>query len=300
MPSPNIPAVTSNSTWGKQPINPIQVTQAFSNDPADRPYQDVGFDGLTDDSERIVKNYYLQRLKNSFGTTSPVYQKALTDPSNDNYVWYRDAGYDAAGAGILQRYKDFNNPSGNSPVASTNSSLSAAATLYPDNEDLNRDNTLNETEAYYEYQIDLTQNMNVGTTKYVTDKRVVNVSYANGTAGQENWYLFRVPIKDYTKNVGNITDFKSIRFARMYLSDFEDSVVMRFARFDLVRNQWRNFTFKIDTTASYTKVDNSNFNVLAVNLEENSSRTPVNYVMPPGIDRVQLLSNNGINLLQNE
>ncbi len=300
LPSPNIPAVTSNSTWGKQPINPIQVTQAFSNDPADRPYQDVGFDGLTDDSERIVKNYYLQRLKNSFGTTSPVYQKALTDPSNDNYVWYRDAGYDAAGAGILQRYKDFNNPSGNSPVASTNSSLSAAATLYPDNEDLNRDNTLNETEAYYEYQIDLTQNMNVGTTKYVTDKRVVNVSYANGTAGQENWYLFRVPIKDYTKNVGNITDFKSIRFARMYLSDFEDSVVMRFARFDLVRNQWRNFTFKIDTTASYTKVDNSNFNVLAVNLEENSSRTPVNYVMPPGIDRVQLLSNNGINLLQNE
>ena len=58
--------------------------------------------------------------------------------------------------------------------------------------------------------------MNVGTTKYVTDKRVVNVSYAKGTAGQENWYLFRVPIKDYTKNVGNITDFKSIRFARMY------------------------------------------------------------------------------------
>jgi cell surface protein SprA len=300
LPSPNIPAVTSNSTWGKQPINPIQVTQAFSNDPADRPFQDVGFDGLTDDSERVVKNYYLQRLKNSFGTASPVYQKALADPANDNYLWYRDVSYDAAGVGILQRYKDFNNPSGNSPVASTNSTLSAAATLYPDNEDLNRDNTLNETEAYYEYQIDLTQNMNVGSTKYVTDKRIVNVTYANGTAGQENWYLFRVPIKDYTKNVGNITDFKSIRFARMYLSDFEDSVVMRFARFDLVRNQWRNFTFKIDTTASYTKVDNSNFNVLAVNLEENSSRSPVNYVMPPGIERVQLLSNNGVNLLQNE
>jgi cell surface protein SprA len=300
LPSPNIPAVTSSSTWGKQPINPIQVTQAFSNDPADRNYQDVGFDGLTDDSERVVKNYYLEKLKNSFGATSPVYQKALADPSNDNYVWYRDAGYDATGADILQRYKNFNNPSGNSPVAITNSSLSAASTLYPDNEDLNRDNTLNETEAYYEYQIDLTQNMNVGTTKYVTDKRVINVTYANGSVGQENWYLFRVPIKDYSKNVGNITDFKSIRFARMYLSDFEDSVVMRFARFDLVRNQWRNFTFKIDTTASYTKVDNSNFNVLAVNLEENSSRSPVNYVMPPGIERVQLLSNNGINLLQNE
>jgi cell surface protein SprA len=302
LPSPNIPAATDKSNWGKQPLNPIQVTQAFSNNPDDRPYQDVGFDGLTDDSERVVKKYYIDRLANNFGTTSSIYQRAITDPSNDNYRWYRDEAYDAQGAGILQRYKGFNNPQGNSPIAGTNSSLSAAATLYPDNEDLNRDNTLNETEAYYEYEIDLTKNMNVGTTKYVTDKRTINVNYPNGTTGQENWYLFRVPIKDYTRNVGGITDFKSIRFARMYLTDFADSTVLRFARFDLVRNQWRNFTYNIDTTGQYIPVNNNSttFNVLAVNLEENSNRTPVNYVMPPGIERVQLLSNNGVNLLQNE
>jgi cell surface protein SprA len=302
LPSPKIPAAVDNSTWGKQPINPIQVTQAFSNDPDDRPFQDVGFDGLTDDSERVVKQYYLDRLLSTFGPNSPIYQRAVNDPSNDNYKWYRDPTYDAAGAGILQRYKDFNNPHGNSPIAGTNAELSAAATLYPDNEDLNRDNTLNETEAYYEYEIDLSKNMDVGVTKYVTDKRSLNVRYANGTTGQENWYLFRVPIKDYTRNVNNITDFKSIRFVRMYLTDFEDSAVLRFARLDLVRNQWRNFTYNIDTTGSYTPVNNSTttFNVLAVNLEENSNRTPVNYVMPPGIERVQLLSNNGVNLLQNE
>ena len=47
--SPNQPsAVDNSSTWGKTPVNPIQVTQAFSNDPADRPFQDVGFDGLND------------------------------------------------------------------------------------------------------------------------------------------------------------------------------------------------------------------------------------------------------------
>jgi cell surface protein SprA len=302
LPSPKIPAAVDNSTWGKQPINPIQVTQAFSNDPDDRPFQDVGFDGLTDDSEKVVKQYYLDRLFNTFGPNSPIYQRAASDPSNDNYRWYRDAAYDATNAGILQRYKDFNNPQGNSPIAGTNAELSAAATLYPDNEDLNRDNTLNETEAYYEYEIDLSKNMDVGVTKYVTDKRSLNVRYANGTTGQENWYLFRVPIKDYTRNVNNITDFKSIRFVRMYLTDFEDSAVLRFARLDLVRNQWRNFTYNIDTTGSYTPVNNSTttFNVLAVNLEENSNRTPVNYVMPPGIERVQLLSNNGVNLLQNE
>ncbi|HNJ59062.1 MAG TPA: cell surface protein SprA, partial [Chitinophagaceae bacterium] len=301
-PSPNIPAVVDSSTWGKQPINPIQVTQAFSNDPNDRPYQDVGFDGLNDEGEKNKKSYYLAKLAANFSTSSPLYIQANQDPSNDNYKWYRDASYDAVGADILQRYKNFNNPQGNSPVAGTNNDLSAAATLYPDNEDLNRDNTLNETEAYYEYEVDLSKNMDVGITKYITDKRSINVKYVNGTTGTENWYLFRVPIKEYTSNVGGITDFKSIRFIRMYLTDFEDSVVMRFARFDLVRNQWRNFNYKLDTAGQYIALNNNTttFNTLAVNIEENSNRTPVNYVMPPGIERVQQLSNNGVNLLQNE
>lgn len=302
LPSPKIPAVVDSSTWGKQPINPIQITQAFSNDPDDRPYQDVGFDGMTDAEENRRKSYYIAKLAANFSTSSPLYLQASEDPSNDNYKWYRDASYDASGSDILQRYKNFNNPQGNSPIAGTNSELSAAATLYPDNEDLNRDNTLNETEAYYEYEIDLSKNMDVGITKYITDKRSVNVNYVNGTTGVENWYLFRVPIKDYSSSIGGITDFKSIRFIRMYLTDFEDSVVMRFAKFDLVRNQWRNFNYKVDTTGQYTPIDNNStsLNILAVNLEENSNRTPVNYVMPPGIERVQILSNNGVNLLQNE
>jgi len=70
-----------------------------------------------------------------------------------------------------------------------------------------------------------------------------------------------------------------------------------------VRNQWRQFTYNLDTTGSYTPVNTTNgtkFNTLAVNLEENSSRQPVNYLIPPGIERVQQLSNNGVNLLQNE
>lgn len=43
--TPNIPAVVENtSAWGKTPINTTQITQAFSNNPEDRPYQDVGLD----------------------------------------------------------------------------------------------------------------------------------------------------------------------------------------------------------------------------------------------------------------
>ena len=304
MNTPNIPAaVDSSNTWGKTPVNPIQITQAFSNDPNDRAFQDVGFDGIDDDGERRKKDYILRRLANNFGLGSIVYQNALNDPANDNYRWFRDGLYDAQGTGILGRYKNFNNPQGNSPVATTGGQFTSAATLYPDNEDLNRDNTLNETEAYYEYEIPLKPGMDVGLTPYITDKRRVTVNSADGVTRTEDWFLFRVPIRGYSRKVGNIPDFKSIRFVRMYMTDFEDSVVVRLARFDLVRNQWRQFIYNVDTTGSYTPINNTSgtsFNTLAVNLEENSSRQPVNYLIPPGIERVQSLSNNGVNILQNE
>src|SRR6266700_5757662 len=42
------------------------------------------------------------------------------------------------------------------------------------------------------------------------------------------------------------------------------------------------------------------FNVSAVNIEENDKRSPLPYRTPADIQRVQTLSNNGVNLLQNE
>ena len=300
--SPNQPSAVDTSTvWGRAPVNPIQITQAFSNDPADRPFQDVGFDGLDDADEAIKRKNYIDTIRQNF-PGSALLSRVQQDPSNDDYKWYRDASYDATNTGLLGRYKRYNNPQGNSPVSTSSSQFSPAATLYPDNEDLNRDNTLNETEEYYQYGINLTPNMAVG-DKYITDKQDVNVRYPNGTTGVEKWFLFRVPIKAYESKVGNIPDFKSIRFIRMFMTDFEDSVTLRFARFDLVRNQWRNFAFKFDTTGNPIPINpnsNTSFNVLAVNVEENSKRQPVNYLIPPGIERVQQLSNNGVNLLQNE
>lgn len=301
LPTPNIPAPVDTTAWSKVPINPIQVTQSFSTDPNDRPFQDVGLDGFDDNGERIFFNPFLQQLAAVLGPSSPAYLKALSDPAHDNYVWYRDGRYDAGSTGILGRYKHHNNPQGNSPIAG-NSGYAEAATLYPDNEDLNRDNTLNEIEEYYEYEIELSKMMDVGITKYITDKREITPKVPNGNPQKENWYLFRVPIKDFTSKYGNIPDFKSIRFMRMYLTGFDDSVVLRFARLDLVRNQWRQFQYKLDTTGSYNPVvhGNTEFNVLAVNVEENSNRTPIPYKIPPGIERVQELSNNGVNLLMNE
>lgn len=305
LPTPNIPAeVDANTKWGRVPLNPIQVTNAFSNDPADRPFQDVGFDGLQDSSESVKFASYLNQLLTNFGTTSPAYINARVDPSNDNFRNYRDASYDAINANILQRYKNVNNPHGNSPVANSNDNLTSAFTLYPDQEDLNRDNTLNELEEYFQYKVDLRPGSLVVGRNYITDiRKVIPDQKLDGAVPEENWYLFRIPISDYEKKVGNIPDFKSIRFIRMYFNGFEDSITARFAKLELVRNQWRSFTFQIDTTGQYKPVPNNSgtsMNVLAVNLEENSARQPIRYVIPPGIERVQQLSNNNVNLLQNE
>ncbi|MBX2923061.1 MAG: cell surface protein SprA [Chitinophagaceae bacterium] len=306
LPTPAIPAQTDNSVWGTVPVNPIQVTQAFSNDPADRPYQDVGFDGLGDDDERSVRQSYLQQLQTTFGAGSQAYQNALTDPSSDNFRYYRDAEYDKISAGILARYKNFNSPQGNSPVSSASSQFSSAATLYPDAEDLNKDNTLNENEEYFQYRIEIKpkthSDMQIG-SNFIVDKKEVSVQLANGAKENQTWYQFRVPVNSYDKKIGNIPDFKSIQFIRMFMTGFEDSTVLRFAKLELVRNQWRKFTYELDTAGVYKPVsatDPVSFNVGAVNIEENDRRQPVVYRMPPGIERVQALSNGGINILQNE
>lgn len=304
LPTPKNPTlpVDNNTVWGRVPSNPIQVTNAFSNEPEDRPYQDVGFDGLTDTAERTKFSPYITSLATNFGTGSPIYQRASLDPSNDNFRNYRDEFYDQLQAGILRRYKDINNPHGNSPVAVNTSEFINAYTLYPDQEELNRDNTLNEVEEYFQYRVDLTPNMPVG-SNFITDKRTVNVSLADGSSRSETWYLFRIPVTKYTNKVGNIPDFKSIRFIRMFLTNFEDTIVCRFGKLELIRNQWRRFTFEIDSTGFYKNLpanDPTTVDILAVNLEENDQRQPIPYRIPPGIERQQQLSNNNVQLLLNE
>lgn len=301
LPTPtNNAQVDNTSVWGKVPSNPLQVTNAFSNDPNDRQYQDIGFDGLTDDEEREKFAAYLADLQLS---APGAFATATLDPSADNFRPYRDVAYDAIGAGILRRYKDINNPHGNSPVSNDNSQFVSAFTQYPDGEELNRDNTLNEVEEYFEYAVDIKPNMLPG-TNFITDVRNVTVTLADGvTQRPEKWYLFRIPVSEYTNKVGKIPDFKSVRFIRMFVTGFDDSVVMRFGKLELVRNQWRQFSYQIDETGNYVNLpanDPVEFNTLAVNVEENDERQPIPYRIPPGIERQQQLSNNNVQLYLNE
>lgn len=300
--TPNINAeIDSTSVWGRVPANPIQITTAFSNNASDRPYQDIGFDGMSDPSERNHFARYLNTLAAEFGQGSVAYELAQNDPSNDDFVNYRDPRYDAAKTDVLGRYKDVNNPEGNSPIATAGQTTISAFTLYPDQEDINHDNTMNTLEQYFEYKVNFNPNSQLDTTNgqnYITD----SITFRPTGGVNQTWYQMTIPLAEYYQNVGNTPDFRSIQFIRMYLTGWSDSVVLRFAQLQLVRNTWRSFSYVIDTTGNMTLLPNSNtsFNVTAVNIEQNSSRTPIPYVSPPGVLRQQELSSNNVNLLLNE
>jgi cell surface protein SprA len=298
--TPLIPAaIDSSSVWGRVPFNAVQTTNAFSNDASDRPYQDEGFDGLDDNGEQSKFSNYLSKLAVLFGTGSSIYQTAFSDPAEDNFKNYRDPYYDSTQTDILGRYKNINNPQGNSPIAAPNATYVNAYTLYPDQEDLDHDNTMNELEQYFEYTVNLVPSQMTVGQNYISDQR--NFVGSNGVP--QTWYQFRVPITAYTSNVGNMPDFKSIRFMRMYLAGFTDSIVCRFGEFQLIRDSWRNFNYELDTTGQYIPLPVNGvttLDVTAVNIEQNSSRTPIPYVVPPGIQRQQQLSTNNVNLLLNE
>ena len=175
MPTPTIPAGIDSSTWGRVPVNPIQVTNAFSNNPEDRKYQDVGLDGLGDDDERNKKAYVINKI-----TNANVKQHFTNDPSADNYVWYRDAKYDASNVGILGRYKNFNNPQGNSALALaiTEKSLDVIKVLVDTPSiDLERPNLAGETPVMM-----LAYNDMYDLLVYLVDKRDVEINKPGWTA----------------------------------------------------------------------------------------------------------------------
>jgi cell surface protein SprA len=281
--------LVDTSVWGRVPL--VQsLVNAFNNDPASRVFQDVGLDGLNDVEERDFFHDFLDTVGNRFGTNSPAYQKAFSDPSQDNFHYFRGSDFDQAEVGILDRYRNYNNHQGNSPTSeqSTEAYPTTGSTL-PDVEDINRDNTLNEKETYYEYHVRITPgSLRVG-QNFITDKVTKNSDFPNGSKSSVDWYQFRIPIKAWEQKVGPIQDFKSIRFMRMYLTGFDKPVVLRFAKLDLVRGEWRRYQYPITQGGedlSSPEPTEGILDVSAVNIEENAGKTPVNYVLPPGIDRV--------------
>ncbi len=286
--TPDSGMVTATS-WGNVPTQQSLV-QAFDNNPEARQFQDVGLDGLGTEEEKLRFNYYLETIKALYGETSAAYIEALSDPGNDNYHYFRGTDFDDAETGILDRYKKYNGLEGNSPTSEQSpESYPTSATTIPDIEDINRDNTLSEAESYFQYKIDLRpETMDVG-QNYIYDKIEASVKLENGETEKVNWYQFKIPIESWEKVVGTISDFKSIRFVRMFMTGFDEEIVLRFASIDLVRGEWRKYNFAMREPGLYpapTEGEGTEFDISAVNIEENGNRSPINYQLPPGVTRV--------------
>ncbi|MEM7484107.1 MAG: cell surface protein SprA [Bacteroidota bacterium] len=269
---------TPRSTiWGQVPSTQSLV-YAFDADETNRSLQDLGFDGLDDAAEQAI------------------YNGPAEDPAFDNFQYYLNRE-----GGILERYLDFNNPQGNSPVEVTNTNR--GSTTLPDVEDIDRDLTMNTVNSYYEYRIQIKPNTTVD-DQYVTDIREGTASgnrVPNGTEVNYRWIQYKIPLSDFTEAVGGITDFRSISFMRMYMTGFTSDVILRFATLDLVRGDWRTYTNSLqpDEIDSDPSDDGTVLDVNTVNIEENFGRQPIPYVLPPGVVREQLNNNNTI-IRQNE
>ena len=269
--------------WGRVP-NTTSVTYAFNNEKGARARQDVGLNGLNDEEERTYPTYanYLQQIQGKVSTQA--YDSIQADPANDNYHYYRGTDFDRAQVSILNRYKRVNMPQGNSADSDTNpESYETAWKSTPDVEDINQDYTLNEYEKYYQYRISIRPEDLVVGQNYIVDKREVSPKLRNGETDHVTWYQFRIPLRDYEQRVGGISDFTSIRFMRMFLAGFKKPIVLRFGNLDLVYGKWRMYNQTLDATAP----QQGKMTMGAVNIEENNDKSPVNYVLPPGISRAQ-------------
>ncbi len=281
--------------WGYVPRFQQQITRAFDNDPEARRVQDVGYDAMDDDEEKEQNAQFLSQVSALLGGNPNALDRLLNDPASDNFHHYRGSDYDDEGLSVLERYKNFNSPQGNSPVADLSQTFTSVGSAIPESEDINRDNTLNELEAYYQYRVKLAPDMPVGSNNIV-DKRIIPVRLMNGRTQDETWYQFKIPIRGYDNVVGEIGDFRSIRFMRMFLTGFEDSVILRFAQLQLDRNNWRRYQFSLLNPGENIPEEDlltTSFNVNTVSLEQNSSRVPIPYVMPPGIERQQQAISSG-------
>ena len=267
--------LTTNTAYGKVPVNQSLV-YAFDTQGAERANQDIGLDGYSDNEELT-----------DFPAFGPF------DPAGDNYEFFV-----AASGDIPMRYKNYNGTEGNSPTAVTQDNR--GSTTLPDVEDINRDNTMNTIDSYYEYDIDIFPGMDVTTSEYIFDTKTVETTLPNGNQISTRWVQFRVPLSDPNREeIGGIADFRAIRFMRMYLSDFEVDTFLRFGSLDLVRGDYRRFTDSLDETDPIASDDPTVFEVEGVNIENNEARTPIPYRLPPGVEREQLRTQNQ-NIRQNE
>jgi len=184
-------------------------------------------------------------LDGLFDSAEPGYNATTNpDPSNDNFSY-------ASGS---NDYKTINGTEGNATGIESG--------RFPDTEDLNRNLNLDKINSYFRYTIPL-------------DTLKDSNPFIQGGGGEnKGWYLFRIPLKDYTEMVGK-PSLTLVQTIRLWISGVSEPVHLRFAEMNLVGNQWR----KVLNPPKVTE-DDEVLEVTTINIEDNPE-----YNSPPGVQR---------------
>ena len=276
--------------WGLVPKNQSLLYSFDNNDDAVL-VQDIGFNGMNSTKEASFYSAYMNKIT-GIVTDANALADINNDPATDDFHHFRGTDFDNNQVSILSRYKNYNGVEGNSkPASKSPESYPTASTTLPDVEDLNKDQSLSRTESYFQYKLKLDPtNMEIGES-YIVDKKESSVLLANGKRKPVIWYQFKIPLSQPEKTIGGIADFRSIRFIRMFMHGFKDSTVVRMAKLEFIRGEWRRYNKMFDDDEDLDfGMTGTKYEVSAVNLEENSNRTPIPYVTPPGIDREKLFN----------
>lgn len=283
LPADGDTSLTHTSNWGRV-TEQQYLTNAFDNSTEARFNQDIGMDGLRSEDELSYESY--QDFLNALNGIDPgAKDRILQDVSADDFKYYLGDELDQNDIKIQERYKNYNGTENNSPIVSDiNAAYTPSGTNLPDNEDLNKDNTITDLEEYYEYEIDLKPGQLQIGKNFIVDKVTNTFDGVDVT-----WYQFRVPVRQPTGMQGNISGFKSIRFIRAYATEFVQPVVMRLVKFQLVGSQWRKYNENLYQRGLYEIPEpyDPKFNVSVVNIEENGAKSDdkIHYTLPPGIER---------------
>lgn len=200
--------------WGRVP-GVQSITNGFDNNSQARRYQDVGLDGMNDEDERI---FYALIWRPCAGLSEKIRKytgRPGTIRPGDNYHFFRGSDYDALETPVLERYKQYNGTEGNSPTADMSpESYPTAATTLPDVEDINGDNTLNETEAFFRYHLELRpEKMKVG-ENFITNITTSSVELPNGSTEEIKWYQIKIPLSAHESDYGKISRCGDDQFCR--------------------------------------------------------------------------------------
>lgn len=135
-----------------------------------------------------------------------------SDPSLDDFSFLRGSQTNP-----LFDYFNYNNTEGNSALIDLGNN--------PDTEDLNRNGNLDKVNSFFRYEIPL--DTNAATNKFIA-----------GSGANQGWYLYRIPLKDTVKQIGN-PSFSTVEMIRLFVTDASSPVYVRLVEFNLVGNQWQ-------------------------------------------------------------